>query len=95
MALRALILNMRVCYLSKNCIMGILEVSFVKKKEVSRYNIRGKIVSVRSKFFYFILITYLKICLNLFIQKIFITGLVNPISVLGILMAALSNTKGK
>ena len=34
--------------------MVILEVSFVKKNEVSRYNIRGKIVSVRPKFFYFI-----------------------------------------
>jgi hypothetical protein len=32
----------------------ILEVSLVKKKEVSRYNIIGKIVSVRPKFFYFI-----------------------------------------
>jgi hypothetical protein len=56
MASRALILKWRGCSLSRNCIVGILEVFLWKnKREVSRYNIRGKIVSVISKFFYFIL----------------------------------------
>jgi hypothetical protein len=40
----------------------------------------------RSAFF------YLKIYLNLFIQKIFLTGLVNQIFVLAIHLATLSNT---
>jgi hypothetical protein len=38
-----------------------------KKREVSRYNIIGKIIYVRSKFFYFILKKNLKIYLNLFV----------------------------
>ena len=69
MALKAMILNSRGCSLSKNCILGILEVCFGKKK-IFLYNIIGKIVCVRTKCFYFILKKYLEIYLNLFIEKV-------------------------